>query len=245
MNIRIFALLVSLLGFVGLSVSFTTPFLFERLFYIPPNLLLNSGSLIFLGAVLYVFSTLSPEYQEHMVAVGMARFPQLAFHLIFTALFVADLAFLVLFLLFPETVYSGDPKLVRDVQIFGCIGSSGLMGDFIKQLQTNLRPVELYSDKDPTARSLTDAPRASSYVRFWSTMFSLFTAFFTATVLFLLLRAGILKTVEVDTFNVYGVTGVAAISGYFSDNIMRRLSLIYEQLFETGGGKTQRPKRNQ
>lgn len=152
--------------------------------------------------------------------VAVARGPDFLFHLIFTSVFLADLALLVVFLLFPTAVVSGSSEVLLDVQLLGCIATSGLLGGFIKQLHTTLRPYEL--------SSRSEGP--SPHVRFWSTLYSLFSSVFIATVLFMLLRAGVLKTVQVDTFNVYGVTGVAAVSGYLADNIISRFAFLYREL---------------
>ena len=235
MNFLLFGLIIFILGILGVVFAFAFPSIMrgDHLPYYSPNMLLIFAVIMLIGGSLFLigFST-EHDYQRRLVTIAVARTPHLLFHLFFTALFIIDLVFLIVFLLFPETFASGVKEHFRDIQVLCCIGTAGILGGFIRQLQTNLRPSELsISDTDNTPSTFSPSI-ASPYVRFWSTLFSIFRALFTALVLFLLLRAGILKTVEVDTFNVYGVTGVAAVSGYFADSIIRRFSTVYEQLFD-------------
>ncbi len=184
-------------------------------------------SLTLIGVFLFLWTAVTPQESfSRELSAFVARVPQAVFHSFFTSLLVLDIWFLVVFLLFPGR-FGADPTTShgRDVQIFGCIATSGLLGTFVRQFQSTLRPRELVGHSEA-------APQMSSFVRFWSLVASLVSGLFTSVVLFLLLRAGILKSVEVDTFNIYGVTGVAAVSGYFSENIIRRFATIYESLFE-------------
>lgn len=183
-----------------------------------------SAVLALIGVFIFLWTAVTPpEDFTRSASAFVARVPQMLFHSFFTALLVVDIALLVVFLLFAAR-FGVDPTTTagRDVQIFGCIATSGLLGAFVRQFQSTLRP-----------RERTD--QSDSFVRFWSLVASLVSGLFTSVVLFSLLRAGILKSIEVDTFNIYGVTGVAAVSGYFSENIIRRFSRIYENLFEPEG----------
>lgn len=188
-----------------------------------PQYLASLLPLTFVALAAFVVLGLSDDAWDHAAKTALARAPHLFFHLFFVLVFLADVWFLVQFLLFPWTLVSESVhiKLMLEVQLLGCIGTAGFLGGFVRQLHTTLKPLELSS---------TDS-QSSLYVRFFSTLYSLFSSVFIATVLFTLLRAGVLKTVELDTFNVYGVTGVSAISGYFADNIMSRLTHLYRELF--------------
>lgn len=211
---------------IGLLAIFPTLFVvLERPYYFPGVLTYLPPAL----GILLVFLLLSSptDTLERVAGVALARTPHLIFHLFFTAVFIIDLVFLVVFLLFPDSIFAGTKDTVFDVQLLGCIGTAGVLGGFIHQIHTNLRPVELKEDQT-----------MSSYVRFWTTLFSLFSSLFISMVLFALLRAGILKTVQVDTFNVYGVTGVSAVSGYFADNIISRFTRIYREIL--GGERSER-----
>ncbi len=143
-------------------------------------------------------------------------------------------------LISPETLYAFDERKTNEIQIFGCIITAGILGGLTRQFHTNLNPSALMSIilQGTRERPLAATVNSSDfiYVKFWTTLFSLFVSFFVSVVLFLLLRAGLRKTAEVDTFNKYGVSGVAALSGYFSENIMRRLSRLFENFFETREG---------
>lgn len=235
MNFRFVGLILFVFGVLGVVVAFIFPsFMKEDYFrYYSQNMLLVFAVLMLVGvSTLLIGITTDFEYQRRLVTVAISRTPHLLFHVFFTALFIADPILLIIFLISPEYFSANSKEHFRDIQILGCIGTSGIMGGFIRQLQTNLRPSELSLENPANSSVSTRSIESSPYVKFWSTLFSLFTALFTAMVLFLLLRAGILKTVEVDTFNVYGVTGVAAVSGYFSDSIIRRFSSLYEQIFD-------------
>jgi hypothetical protein len=145
--------------------------------------------------------------------------PSFLNRLFFALLFLGVFVLLLIFMLFPDiiplpshiTIPDTTQILQRDVQIIGCICSAGVLGGFVNKFLGHL------SDSEYT-------------VQFWPMLTSLFCSLFISLVIFLLVRAGILKSVEVDTFNVYGVTGLSAITGYFAENIIGRLKSIYETL---------------
>ena len=53
---------------------------------------------------------------------------------------------------------------------------------------------------------------------------------FVSVVLFLILRAGIINQTQIDTFNVWGVTGVSAVTGFFADRVIERFSSLYNEV---------------
>ena len=67
---------------------------------------------------------------------------------------------------------------------------------------------------------------------FWRIIFSIISSLFVSLILFLLLRAGILKSDNIDSFNIYGVTGMSAVAGYFSDKIITRISKLYKTVVD-------------
>lgn len=46
-----------------------------------------------------------------------------------------------------------------------------------------------------------------------------------------------MKSESVDSFNLYGVTGISTITGYLSDRVIKRFSILYETLFESTENK--------
>jgi hypothetical protein len=156
--------------------------------------------------------------------------PGFLIRLVFASLFLGTFFALVIFLLFPELVPLPQMtimqeqilKVKREVQIIGCICSSSILGGFVHKVLTHdtRRRRALATDGEITAADLS----------FWEVIKALFCSLFVSLVIFFLIRAGILKAVEVDTFNIYGVTAVSAITGYFAENIINRLRMVYETI---------------
>lgn len=194
-----------------------------------------TGPVIIIAALLVilaglVFLVMPPEDIMRLLRGFLLGIPLVLMQTIFAALFLAVFALLIVFLLFPYVIplpYAVDPQAVnqtlrRDVQIIGCICSAGMLGGFVNRIFS--RPT--------TGQKIAPSGESSqnAEMRFWTVLNSLFCSLFVSLVIFLLIRAGILKAVEVDTFNIYGVTGMSAITGYFAENIMRRLRTVYETI---------------
>ena len=64
----------------------------------------------------------------------------------------------------------------------------------------------------------------------WFTVRSSIIGLFVSVVLFLILRAGIINQTQIDTFNVWGVTGVSAVTGFFADRVIERFSSLYNEV---------------
>lgn len=122
------------------------------------------------GVILFMWGVVTEsDSQAHAVATAISRIPDLAFHSFFTSIFIANLVLLCLFLLFPERLaLSAEDQ--KDMQVLGCIGAAGLLGGFIRQSQTNLKP--RYMRRHNSSSMLT-----SPYVRFWTVLFALFLPF--------------------------------------------------------------------
>ena len=55
---------------------------------------------------------------------------------------------------------------------------------------------------------------------------------FAALIAFFIFRAGIIHQVTIDTFNVFGVAGMGAVVGFFSDDIIEKFKGFYNRAIE-------------
>lgn len=157
--------------------------------------------------------------------------PSFLFHVFFVILYGTIIFLLIALLLKPTLLemffipLQGEELThkIMEAQILSCICLAGMAGGIISQLFIKLETSE------PTEEGATEIHHYPSLShRFWNNLMGVISALFVSLVVFLLIRAGILKQVEIDTFNVYGVTGFAAVSGYFSKSILERFKKLYE-----------------
>lgn len=148
------------------------------------------------------------EYYSQKIIPALRKF-------ILFMLLILLISLLMITLLSPQnlTFSSDNPKRMVEVQILFAVSITGFLGALIREITI------LVSDKTK-ALSLS------------AIFFSTFSGLFVSLISFFLFRAGILKNIEVDTFNVYGVTGISGLTGYFSDRIVSRLSGLYQALIE-------------
>jgi hypothetical protein len=160
-----------------------------------------------------LFLVLPPNEIVEIFRPFLLGIPGFLTRLVFASLFLGAFFFLV----------------KREVQIIGCICSSSILGGFVHKVLTRdtRRRKALATDEEITAADLS----------FWEVIKALFCSLFVSLVIFFLIRAGILKAVEVDTFNIYGVTALSAITGYFGENIINRLRMVYETMIGNAENK--------
>ncbi len=146
-------------------------------------------------------------------------------NIIFVFLFVIALVCLLFFLLQPEVLLSAkDEKLIFSAQILITVCISGFLGGYVR---------EIYSRISGNGRDFSNV----FYQDFWQILFSLIGSIVLSIVFFLLLRAGILKSESVDSFNLYGVAGISIVTGYLSDRVIGRFTTLYSTLFESDQDK--------
>ncbi|MDA2933226.1 hypothetical protein MYX82_02670 [Acidobacteria bacterium AH-259-D05] len=205
-------------------------FLLVGRFALSPFIYITAAVAIVVGSV---FTAVSIGYKEQVVKVFSflgERVPPTLFYALFVTLFIASMVSVAVFLLFPEKVVTMQSDQPPDKQIFGCIVSAGLLGGLLRQVNANRQLLDVF---EIVRERENPDQRVSYFARFWKSLIAVLGSTVVSLVLFLLLRAGVLKSVEVDTFNVYGVTGVAVITGYFAENVIQRLTVVYEQLVGT------------
>ena len=195
------------------------------------NLSIFLITLIILFIVGLAALVLPIESFENSIKSFLLGIPSFIFHAFFIILYGSIIFWLIALLLKPTLLeiffmpLDGDKLThkIMEAQILSCICLAGMAGGIISQLFTT--PIV----SKPTEEEPVEMHRYSSLShRFWNNMISIIAALFVSLVIFLLIRAGILKQVEIDTFNVYGVTGFAAVSGYFSKSILERFKKLYE-----------------
>ncbi|GAB3342360.1 hypothetical protein ACFO0E_13300 [Chromohalobacter beijerinckii] len=129
---------------------------------------------------------------------------------------VTSVVGLVVFsLFFAQNLPISNEDTLRDFQIFLVVGSSGMLGGVMR----------IYSGESLLSKMGPDV---------WKIFHSLFVALFVSIVLFFLLRAGIVKEPSIDTFNVWGVAGVSAITGFFSEKIIKRFQRLFNEVLGEG-----------
>ena len=143
-------------------------------------------------------------------------------NMIFVSLFITALVFMLIILIDASIIFGGregNDEVLFHTQVLVSVCLGGFLGGFVR---------ETYS------RFLISKDEISSIfiTRFWVIIFSLLGSVLLSVIFFLLLRAGILKSESVDSFNLYGVTGISTITGYLSDRVLKRFSILYTTLFE-------------
>ncbi|QTF93720.1 YEATS-associated helix-containing protein [Halomonas sp. BM-2019] len=114
-------------------------------------------------------------------------------------------------ILFYESLPFQDESKLREAQVFLAVSSSGMMGGLMR-----------YFSHDSVIRK--------EEMNLWHMVHSAIVGLFVSVVLFLILRAGIINQTQIDTFNVWGVTGVSAITGFFADRVIERFSNLYNEV---------------
>jgi len=141
-------------------------------------------------------------------------------NLIFVAMFVIAMIYLVIILIQPDLIFNhSDEKIRSNSQVLVSVCLGGFLGGFVR---------ETYSRFINSRENLPNV----FITNFWIIIFSLLGSILLSMIFFLLLRAGILKSESVDSFNLYGVTGISVITGYLSDRVITRFSVLYSTLFE-------------
>ena len=131
-------------------------------------------------------------------------------------LFMLSFTGVVYALLIPEVFMAdgptvGDGKEVIERRIFLAVSSAGMMGGMMKY----------FASYNVTIKD---------QMKLWSVIHASIIGLFVSLVLFMVLRAGIVNQNQVDTFNIWGVTGVSAITGFFAKRVMERFSSLYDEV---------------
>ena len=124
-------------------------------------------------------------------------------------------------ILFYDHLPFEDATRLREAQVFLAVSSAGMMGGLMR-----------YFARDGVAKG--------KEMNLWHMVHASITGLFVSIIFFLILRAGIINQTQIDTFNVWGITGVSAVTGFFSDRVIERFSNLYNEVI----GKTEKPDRN-
>lgn len=150
-----------------------------------------------------------------IVGMWIAENPQSFFifslRLLSILLFLSIFSAFVMALLFPEYMLGPDASERKEIQIFACVASAGTMGGVMRYL-------------------MEEKVQNGSSIDLWLLSHSAVSGLFVSVILFLVLRAGVINKVQVDTFNLYGVSGVSAVVGFFADKMVKRFSGLYEEV---------------
>lgn len=132
-------------------------------------------------------------------------------------IFILFAFFLVILVIVADSAdFRLTPLDIKDVQIVLGVSAAGLLGGQMRYFHSG-------------------ASNASENFSLWQLVHSSIVGMFVALVLFLVLRAGIIQQSSVDTFNIWGVVGVTAVTGFFADNVLERLSSVYDELIGAKG----------
>ena len=132
------------------------------------------------------------------------------------AFFLSVFSMFVISLLFPEVFLGEELNEKKEIQIFACVASAGTMGGLMRYL-------------------MEEKVQNGELMDLWSLSHSAISGLFVSVILFLVLRAGIINKVQIDTFNVYGVSGVSAVVGFLADRMVKRISGLYEEVVGKAG----------
>ncbi|MEM6737765.1 MAG: hypothetical protein AAF620_17025 [Bacteroidota bacterium] len=181
-------------------------------------LLMFVGIIGIIQSVLKPYEQLNQSVDRFIHAIGVS-----ITYLIFIGTFVTALVFFIIILINPEYLMGGlkDQDKLITTQIITSVCLSGLLGGYTREIFNNFLT---QTDQNEELRL--------TITKVWLVFISLLGSVFLSLVFFLLLRAGILKSDKVDTFNIYGVAGIASVTGYFSNNVINRLSKLYKTIFE-------------
>ncbi|MEO9459878.1 MAG: YEATS-associated helix-containing protein [Lentilitoribacter sp.] len=192
---------------VWISMAVCVIIYLGSLFWTSPNRQPETvGSISFLIVLLFI-----------AYSVGLLIHSAEAFKNLFTRVISIVLVLLTLFLLtcaileFGFLPFSNFTVHAKEAQILLAVTSAGMLGGLMKYLTE-------FSNEKTEQYSL------------WGLIQSSITGLFVALVLFLILRAGIINQTNVDTFNIWGVSGVSCVTGFFANKVLERLSSVYEEL---------------
>ena len=129
-------------------------------------------------------------------------------------------AFLLFFISFSGVCFSilfhdflpfSDEVKLKEIQVFMAVASSGMMGGMMRYFTSN-RYIDIQEDS------------------LWLLIHSAMIGMFVSVVLFLILKAGIINQIQVDTFNIWGVSGISSIIGFFSGRMINRFSNLFNDI---------------
>lgn len=152
------------------------------------------------------------------IAAEPEKFSYFIVRAIAVALFLATFSGICFSLLFYEVLPFEDPARLREAQVFLAVSASGMMGGLMRYFSH-----QTVTDGDDLA--------------LWHMVHSAIIGLFVSMVLFFILRAGIINQTQIDTFNIWGVTGVSAITGFFAERVIERFSSLYNEVI--GGSSKQ------
>lgn len=145
------------------------------------------------------------------IAIEPAKFSYFIVRALAVFLFFFTFSGVFFSILFYESLPIKDPSRLREAQVFLAVSSSGMMGGLMRYFSH-------------------EAVIKSESLNLWHMVHSAIVGLFVSVVLFLILRAGIINQTQIDTFNVWGVTGVSAITGFFAERVIERFSSLYNEV---------------
>ncbi len=145
------------------------------------------------------------------IAIEPAKFIFFIVRALAVLLFFLTFSGVCFSILFFESLPFEDPSRLREAQVFLAVSSSGMMGGLMRYFSH-------------------EAVIKSESLNLWHMVHAAIVGLFVSVVLFLILRAGIINQTQIDTFNVWGVTGVSAITGFFAERVIERFSSLYNEV---------------
>ena len=152
------------------------------------------------------------------IAIEPDKFSYFVVRALAVSLFFFTFAGVCYSILFYESLPFEEASRLREAQVFLAVSSSGMMGGLMR-----------YFSHDGVIKK--------EEMNLWHMVHAAIVGLFVSVVLFLILRAGIINQTQIDTFNVWGVTGVSAITGFFADRVIERFSNLYNEV--VGGASKQ------
>lgn len=149
------------------------------------------------------------------IAIEPDKFSYFVVRALAVSLFFVTFSGVCFSILFYESIPIEDPSRLREAQVFLAVSSSGMMGGLMRYFSH-------------------DAVIKSEQLNLWHMVHAAIVGLFVSVVFFLILRAGIINQTQIDTFNVWGVTGVSAITGFFAERVIERFSSLYNEVVGNG-----------
>lgn len=161
------------------------------------------------------------ELSEIMNHLLFNTIPYSIFYIIIVSLLIINFISIIFLLSFPINISYFNLNLaenkIYDIRLILSVVLSGSLGGLLKGINV--------------AKENMNSNEQSLINNFWSIILKIIQASIVSTSMFLIFRAGILKTIDYDTFNIYGVTGISIIAGYISDKIVFKIHNLYNSLF--------------
>ena len=199
--------LIRLLRIIGpLMIVFVSGLAFLK--HLPNQ---NFGIFITLTIIAVVFSITLAFFTEKR-----KLFFTSALRVLSVAFFLSVFSMFVISLLFPEVFLGAELNEKKEIQIFACVASAGTMGGLMRYL-------------------MEEKVQNGELMDLWLLSHSAISGLFVSVILFLVLRAGVINKVQIDTFNVYGVSGISAVVGFLADRMIKRISGLYEEVVGKAG----------